>query len=48
MGDIHGFMPVDIAATSENAHALRTLLSLNPDGITEGLKDRRNKMVLHP
>jgi hypothetical protein len=48
MHDIHGLTPVHVAAASENAHALRALLSLDPHGIAEDLKDRKNKDGLTP
>jgi ankyrin repeat protein len=40
MRDIHGLTPVHIAAASENAHALRALLSLDPHRIAEDLKEQ--------
>ena len=48
MRDIHGLMPVHVAAASENAHALRALLSLDPDRIAEDLKDKKNKDGITP
>ena len=37
-----------VAAASENAHALRALLSLDPDRIAEDLKDKKNKDCITP
>jgi len=41
MRDIPELTPAHIA--SENAHTLRALLSLDPHGIAEDLRDRQNK-----
>ena len=46
--DLNGFMPVHVAAASENAQALRTLLFLDPHGTAEDLKDRKNKDGITP
>ena len=48
MRDVYGLTPVDIAAGSDNAHALRTLLSLDPLGIAEDLKDNKNREGITP
>jgi len=48
MRDVYGLTPVHIAAASDNAHALRTLLSLDPRGIAEDLKDRKNQDGITP
>ena len=48
MRDTNGFMPVHVAAVNENIHALRVLLELDPSGIVEDLKDRKNKDGVTP
>ena len=48
MRDVYGLTPVHIAAGSDNAHALRTLLSLDPLGIAEDLKDSKNQDGITP
>ena len=46
--DVNGFLPVHIAAASENVHVLRALLELDPSGIAEDLKDAKNKDGVTP
>ena len=46
--DVDGLMPVHVAAASENVHALRALLELDPNGMAEDLKDAKNKEGLTP
>ena len=41
-------MPVHVAAASENVHALRALLEIDPNGMAEDLKDAKNKEGLTP
>jgi len=48
MLNIHGLPPVHIATASENVLALRTMLCLDPRGIAENLKDRKNKDGITP
>lgn len=43
MHDIYGLTPVYIALASENAHALRVLLSLDLRVTVEDLEDRKNQ-----
>ena len=46
--DVNGLMPVHVAAASENVHALRALLELDPNGMVEDLKDAKNKDGMTP
>jgi hypothetical protein len=46
--DVNGLMPVHVAAASENVHALRALLELDPNGMAEDLKDAKNKDGMTP
>jgi hypothetical protein len=48
MRDVYGLTPVHIATASDNAHALRTLLSLDPLGIAEDLQDSKNQDGITP
>lgn len=41
-------MPIHVAAASENLHAVRALLELDPNGMAEDLKDTRNKEGMAP
>ena len=46
--DVNGFLPVHVAACSENLQALRALLELDPNGMAEDLKDLKNTEGMTP
>jgi hypothetical protein len=46
--DVNGLMPVHLAAASENVHALRALLELDPNDMAEDLKDAKNRDGMTP
>jgi len=46
--DPNGFTPVHGSAASENPHALRVLLALDPSGMAEDLKSTKNRDGMTP